>query len=340
MPPLSAITEGDKTLIRKLARWFLPLTLIALLGIFAIAAPVLASIPQPTILEIQEIAAYENAREDGDHLYIVKYYIAINSTYNADDLFIFRLLDEDDDEIAHATPYPFNNYGYGLGVVAFYLDADEAPDWEDNLSVQVIGNPLVDWDGDPPTASSSLIDWHTDTTGQIQQLVSIKVMSLASELERNWGVEMTTTTQGVTILSDTGAAYFLRIVPYLATVAPYVLGQYTFEPDYPVDEKPPSDDYATSLVTAIEGTIFDLSGPARSMGITWGALTAGIYYAFVIAFFVMLIAKRGLKKGMMLLLWPFVIAGAFIGVPLIVTILGGFLCLLSTSWLIYKGVSG
>ena len=111
--------------MNKKLRWFLPV-LIALLGILAIATPALASIPQPTILEIQEIAAYENAREEGDQLYIVKYYIAINSTYNADDLFIFRLLDEDDDEIAHTTPYPFNNYGYGLGMVAFYLDADEA----------------------------------------------------------------------------------------------------------------------------------------------------------------------------------------------------------------------
>lgn len=326
-------------MIKKLTRWSLPVV-FALSGIFAIVTPTFASIPQPTILEIQEIEAYENSREEGDQLYIVKYYIAINATYNADDLFIFRLLDENDDELAHVTPYPFNNYGYGLGVVAFYLDADEAPDWQDSLSVQVIGNPLVDWAGDPPTTSSSLINWHTDTTGEIQQLVSIEVMSLASELERSWNVEMTTTTQGVTILSDTGASYFLRVVPYLATVAPYVLGQYTFEPDYPVDEKPPSDDYATSLETAIEGTIFDLSGPARSMGISRGALTASIYYAFVIGLFVMLIVKKGLKKGMMLLLWPFVIAGAFIGVPLIVTILGGFACLVSTSWLIYKGVSG
>ena len=34
-----------------------------------------------------------------------------------------------------------------------------------------------------------------------------------------------------------------------------------------------------------------------------------------------------------------VIAGAFIGIPLIVTILGGFLCLISTVWVFYKGTT-
>ena len=63
------------------------------------------------------------------------------------------------------------------------------------------------------------------------------------------------------------------------------------------------------------------------------------YYIFVIAFFVLLVSRRGLKKGMMMLLWPFVIAGAWFGVPIVVTILGGFVCLVSTSWLIYKGVT-
>lgn len=329
----------------KLTRWFLSIFL-AVLGITVFITPSLAAISQPTTLEVQKIEAYENAREDGDQLYVVTYYIGVdstdpatNTTYDADDLFIFRLLDEDDDSIEVTTPYSFSNLGFGLGVVAFYLDADEAPAWESNLSVQIIGNPFAPWDGEPPETSSDLITWHTGTTSEIQQLVSVKIMSLASQLEQSWDVAMTTTTQGVTILSDTGASYFLRVVPYLATVAPYVLGQYTFEPDYPIDEKPPSDDYADSLEEGISGTIFDLSGPARSMGVSRGSLTATIYYTFVVLFFVLLISKKGLKKGMMLLLWPFVVGGAFFGVPLVVTIVGGFLCLVSTSWLVYKGVT-
>ena len=87
--------------------------LIALLGILALTVPVAASVEQPTTLEIQEISAYENTREDGDQLWIVQYYIAINTTYNANQLFIFRLFDEDDDELSSVTPYPYYNQGYG-----------------------------------------------------------------------------------------------------------------------------------------------------------------------------------------------------------------------------------
>ena len=82
----------------RLNRWFIPI-LVALLGILIFATPVAASVEQPTTLEIQEIEAFENTREDGDQLYIAKYYIAQNSTYNARQLYIFRLFDEDDNEL-------------------------------------------------------------------------------------------------------------------------------------------------------------------------------------------------------------------------------------------------
>ena len=324
----------------KLTRWFLPI-LVALLGIFTLVAPVLASIPQPTILEIQEVTAYENAQIDGDQLYLVLYRIEFAALPDdgADQLFLSRLFDEDEDELAWVTPFPFHDKGYGMGVVAFYLEPGDAPDWSSALTVQLMGSPFADWGGDVPSTTLDDITWNTGTTAVIQDLITSKVLELATRLGDDWDVEMTTTTQGVTTLSSTGATYFSGVIPYFSQVAPRSMGQYIFTPDYPIDPKPPENDYSTSLETAIHGTIFDLSGTARSWGISRGALTAGIYYLAVIAFFVMLIVKKGLKRGMMLLLWPFVIAGAFFGVPLTVTILGGFLCLVSTVWVFYKGVT-
>lgn len=324
----------------KKLRWFLPI-LVAILGILAFVMPVLASIPQPTTLEIQEITAYENAQIDGGQLYLVPYQIEFATLPDdgADQLFLFRLLDEDGEELAWATPFPFHDKGYGMGVVAFYLEPDDAPDWASNLTVQLIGSPFADWGGNVPSTTLTTITWNTNTTAVIQDLLTSKILELAARLGDDWGVEMVTTVQGITTLSSIGASYFSGVVPYFAQVAPKSMGQYIFTPDYPIDEKPADDTYAAELEAAIHGTIFDLSGVARSWGISRGALTAGIYYAFVIAFFVMLIVKKGLKKGMMLLLWPFVIAGAFFGVPLVVTILGGFLCLISTVWVFYKGVS-
>ena len=321
-------------------RWFLPV-LLALWGIFAIVGPVLAAVEQPTSLTITEVEAYENVRETGDQLYLVTYYITQNSTYDVDQLYIFRLLDSDGDDITSTTAYAYYNQGYGTGIVAFYLDADEAPAWQYGvLGVQICGNPLVDWDGATPETTMTIIIWHTDTITEQNAAVSEKIMSLAMELELLWGVDLTTTTQGVTMLNETGAAYFLRVVPYLGEVAPYVLGEYTFLPDYPEGKPelgvPYKTDFADELEEGIFGTIFDLRGPARSLGVSRGALTAGIYYVFVAIFFVLLISKRGLKKGMMLLLWPFIIGGAFIGVPLVVTIVGGFLCLGAMVWVFYK----
>ena len=303
--------------------------------------PILASVPQPTTLEIQEIVAYENAQIDGDQLYLVLYYIDFETLPDegADSMFIFRLLDEDDDEIDWATPFPFHNKGYGMGVVAFYLDPDDAPTWESSLAIELIGSPFgIDWEGDLPSTTLDNIAWNTGTTAEIQDSITSKVLEMAAKLGDNWDVEMVTTAQGVTTLSSTGASYFSGIIPYFPQVAPKSVGQYTFAPDWPVDPKPADDSYSTELENTIHGTIFDLSGTARSWGMSRGTLTAAIYYPIVIGFILMLIVRKGLRKGAMLLFWVAVVAGAFFGVPIVVTIIGGFFCLISTVWVFYKGV--
>lgn len=321
-------------------RCLLPV-LLALMGILAVAGPVAAQEAQPTTLSIQEVEAFENVREDGDQLYLILYYIVQTSTNNVNQLYIFQLRDSGDDELASATAFPYNEQGYGHGVVAFYLEPDDAPTWESAVSVRIMGNPLVSWNGTAPSTTSSLITWNTGTTQEMNTEVSAQILNLATQLELSWAVEMTTTTYGITILSDAGAGYFTRVVPYLSEVAPYVLGQYTFTPDYPENKPemgvPYGTDFADELEQGMLGTIFDLTGPARSMGISRGALTAALYYTFVVIFFILLMSQLGMRKGMMLLLWPFVIGGAFIGVPLIVTILGAFLCLGATVWVFYRG---
>ena len=226
-----------------------------------------------------------------------------------------------------------------MGAVAFYVDADEAPTWESGVYVKIVGNPLIDWDGSAPSTSNSIITWNTGDETEMQIAASGYILELAGELTIYWGVEMTTTVQGVTVLTEEGAVYFTNTVPYLAVVAPYCLGQYTFTPDYPIDEKPASDDYATWLEESVEGTVFDLGPLERAHGWNVNTIRTGIYYAFVIALFVLLIAKSKLNKGTMLLFWPFVVAGAFFGVPLQVTIIAGFFCLISTVWVFYKGTT-
>ena len=321
----------------KLIRYFLPI-LIAVSGILLFVAPVLAAVSQPTDLEIQEVTAWQHSREDNDQLYLIKYYIDFASLpgENVDELFIFRLLDTDDNEITSTTAYPYYSQGYELGIVAFYVEPEDAPTWGSSLSVQIAGNPLIDWDGDPPSTTTTSITWNTGSASEIHELLSAKIASLASQLEVAWDVEMTIAASGMTVLSDTGAAYFVRVVPYLTEVAPYCQGQQIYTPDYP-DDKPGEDTYATTLIAALDGTVFDLSGPARSFHTSPGVLAASFYYPLVVVFLVLLARKFKLGKSIMFVACFFVVAGAFIGVPLIVTIVAALLAGGSTLWVLYKG---
>ena len=324
---------------RKL-RWFLP-ALLALAGILAFASPVAAQQAGPDTIEIQEVVVYENYHLGYDQLYLVTYLIeyATIPRDSANKLFLFRLFDEDDDPQAITRPYPYHDKGYGMGVVAFYLEPDDALDWESMVWVQLLGDPLVDWDGGIPSASIDVITWRTGTTDEVKGMVATKIITLAKELEQDWGIDLTETSQGTTVLNSAGQAYFQAVVPYLAETVPYVIGRYVFGPDYPIDPKPAPDSYAAQLREAIAGTIFDLSGPARSFGIDPGQLTAAFYYMGVIAFIVLLVMKAGLRKGAMLIAWPFVVAAPAFGVPLFTTILAAFVCLLVTVWVFYKGVA-
>jgi len=321
----------------KVIRYLLPVLFAVLLSL-SLIGPVAASTPQPTDLELRQVTAYENVREDGDQLYLVTYYITINATQGADQLFIFRLKDNDE-TIATAAAFPYHDQGYGLGVVAFYVSADDAPVWEGNVSVQLIGNPLVEWDGDLPGTVFDDITWNTGTAAEVAALLSSKILYLATLLGQSWEVEMVTTVQGVTTLTSVGASYFMVVIPYAGEILPYIFGQYIFSPDFPIDEKPALDDYANWLDESLDGTVFDVGPVARAHHWSAETLRVGVYYFFVIALFVLLITKKKLNRGTMLLFWPFVVAGPFFGASLQVTVIASFFCLISTVWVFYKGAT-
>ena len=325
--------QGISQYAVKVLAALLPLVFMAILTV-----PVLAAISQPTDLDIQDAVVYENALESGDQCWFITYFIDFTTLpdENVDDLFIFRLLDTDDSEITATVAYPYYSQGYELGVVCFYLEASEAPTWQSDLTVEIYGNPLVDWDGDPPTTSTTGITWNTGATSDIQELIGAEIINLATELEQAWSVEMVESSGGITALSEAGSSYFLRVVPNLADIAPFVLGQYVFYPDYPAD-KPEGTTWADQLMSYTDGTVFDLSSHERRLGVPRGTINAVVYYGAVIAFFIWLSNKKGVNKGTMIPAWGCVVASIFFGVNIVVAILGAFLCLITTVWVFYKG---
>lgn len=318
---------------------FVAITVVVLFIVSSI--PVLASIASPDILQIQDVQVYENGRESGDQLWLITYYnhYETEPDESADELFILRLLDDEGSEITSTKPYAFYNGGYDLGVMAFYLDANDAPEYEASLTVQLTGDPLADWTGDVPLTTTNGITWTTGETAAIQQIISTQIIVLASELEQAWITAMITTTQGTTILSDTGAAYFLRVVPYLRTLAPYALGQYTFTPDFPTEDVT-DNDYADELEAGIDGTILDISPILRSIPVQArpdrGTVLGIIYYTAFAGVLLLMVSKKKIKKGTSLLAFAAIIGFSFFGVPLVVCIIAAFVALVSISYVILK----
>ena len=326
----------------KLTRWLWPV-LVAVLSTFMLITPALAISP-PDDISIDAVYVYRNCRETGDQLYLVEYTIDYASLpdESTSEAYLLRLMDGDD-ELQHTMPYAYYNKGYGSGVVALYFDADDAPDWEGVYTMQLLGNPFADWEGALPEDSIISLDfdiWQDNELGVTQTLVGGRIIDMALTLETDWGKDMVTVSdEGKQILTTYSTAYFINVIPNLYEIAPdiFAAGQGgwsgVIEPEIPDEET--RLDYSAQLEANIIDTPLDLTPLGTLFGVSRGQITALLYYG-VVAFVLILTARRlGTYKPLMLLSIPFVIVGAFIGVPLIVTVLAGLVALGMTAYVIF-----
>lgn len=324
-------------------RYLIP-SLIAALLTLLLVAPCLA-IGEPDSISIDDVYVYRNCRETGDQLYLVYYTIEYASLPDetVTEAYIVRLMDDEDDEIDHVYPYSYYNKGYGEGVAALYFDADDAPAWEGVCSMELIGNPFAEWEGDLPDVSVSSVDftvWQDNELGITQVIVGGRIIDMAGDLEDDWGKDMVTLSDdGKQVLTTYAAGYFVNVVPNLYEISPdiFAVGQggatEIYEPDIPPEVE--RTDYSDELVTNIIDTPFDLTDTADAFGVSRGALSALLYYGIVALAMILIARQIQTYKPMMLLSIPFVILGAFIGVPLIATILAGLVALGATAYIIF-----
>lgn len=330
-------------MVKRFVRWALPV-LAGCFLILSLVTPVLA-IAQPDGIAIDAVYVYRNCRETGDQLYIVAY--TINYTTLPDEgtseAYLLRLLDAADDELAHTAPYAYYNKGYGQGVVALYFSAVDAPEWEGICTMELFGNPFLEWPGGVPSDSVASTDfdvWQDNELGVTQTIVGGRVIDLASNLETAWGKDMVTISDtGKQILTSYAAAYFVNAIPNIYEIAPDIFaeGQGGWSGVIPpeIPEEQDRTDYSDQLETNIIGTPFDLTAMANVFGVSRGPLSALLYYGIVVAVLIIIARRIGSYKPMMLLSIPFVIVGAFIGVPLIATILAGLVALGMTAYVIF-----
>ena len=324
----------------KLTRWVVPV-LLAVMATFMLITPVWAIEP-PTSLEVSGVWVYRNCREDGDQMYLV--YYSINYTTNPDEdvseAYLVRLMNGSD-ELAAVAPFAYHDDGYGNGVAAIYFTAGSAPTWEGNYTMRLVGNPILSWNGTTPSAQLSTFDlWQDNQIGVTRTVLSSRIIALATNLETAWGLDMVTADdEGQDVLTAFGLEYFVTVVPYLSEVAPYVYaadegrgGTYVV-PEVP--EEWERTDYADSLVENIIDTPFDMTAMATAFGVSRGAMTAILYYGCVVAAIILFVRQIGSYKPIMMFSIPLVILGAFLGVPLIVTVLAGLMALAMTAFTIF-----
>lgn len=304
------------------------------------ATPVLA-IADPDSMSVDEVYVYRNCRETGDQVYLITYTITYSSppTESVTEAFLCRLLDGST-ELRAVAPFTYHENGYGTGVVAIYFSAEDAPAWEGSYTMELTGNPALSWPGDPPSDTDSSFDlWQNNELAITHVVLSSRIIDLATELEADWSVDMVqqNSETGEYTLTMHGEAYFSGAVPYLTDIAPFVFDDLippvVVEPE--IEDPDTSSAYADSLESGISGTLFDLTPLADEFGVGRGPLTAMLYYGIVLFGLILLSIKMKSQKPLMMLSIPLVILGAFVGVPLIATILAAFAAIAFVAYSIF-----
>ncbi len=308
--------------LRRKLRHFLPL-LIAVITLLSLATPVFA-IDESDDISVNAVWVYRNCQETGDHLYIVDYTVeyAANPDENITEAYLVRLL-SGATELAAVAPYAYYNDGYDRGVAAIYFTAADAPAWNGAYTMELTGNPTLTWVPSNPSSSVAAFDlWQDNPIATTQDLVASRILWLADWLELTWSVDMIETTASGSVLTEYGESYFVNVIPNIRTVAPSAFSGRVVQPEIERDEF--TEDYSDSLVTDIIGTPFDLTDLGTAFGLSREVVTAILYYGVVGIFVVLAVRKIGSYKPVMMFGIPVVIGGAFLGVPLVITILFGF----------------
>lgn len=319
----------------KYLKYILPV-ITALVMVLVFAVPVFA-IDSPDEIAINHVWVYSNLIEEDDQMYIVDFTIdyTVNPTETAAEAFLLVMLDGAD-VLDVKVPYPYEDDGYVRGVIGFYFSASDAWTWHGAYTMQIRGNPDLAWSAAVPIVSVAAFDLWQDADSPIsKQLLSDRILWLGNQFDLEWGAAYTlleTLAQGQ-FLTTEGIEYFANTIPNLATVAPYCLANRTVPPE--LIDREFTQDYSDDLVTGITGTAFDLTDLGTAFGMSRGAMTAALYYICVFIFIIILARRLETTKPAVLIAFPAVILGAFLGVPLVATIIVAFACLLLIAYVFF-----
>lgn len=320
-------------------------TIIGIL-LLAVASPVLAAITHPDTLSIDSVQVYRHCLETDDQLYLIEYTIDYTGAYpdvypseSTSEAWLARLMNLGTVELGVAAPYAYYQIGYGKGLVAIYFtEADAPPLWDTlNYSIQLTGNPTLDWGASVPETTVGTFDSWSDSTSvsSTQDELASKLLYLADILEIAWSVDMVETTPVGTRLTTYGEDYLTNVIPNLRTMCPGVFSS-AMEP---VDYYRRDVTWGTlpdTLRDQWDGTWLDTSDTATNLGVDKIWITGLIFIAALVAITYLITKKTASYKPIMLLVMPLSAIGARLGfVPLLMPVIIGVFCILAIGYVLF-----
>lgn len=329
--------------MRKMKKRVIKLTIILVLvfmlmpflAVLAIADPV----EGPTIIQVD---IYRHCLETDDMLVVVQYFVWYTDVVadlpdeTINQSFLGRLMNGG--EITNVAPHSFYLKGYQYGIFSIYLSAAEAVGlWEDPLIVEFNGNPLLTWPGAPPTTSTAVLNWHSTTTAQATEiLLSNDIVSIANQLSNHWGIALTDSVAGGTVLSSYGEQYFTNAIPNLHTMSPDIFSgaveAFVYEPE--VYEQSGRD----RLIARIDGSPPGLALVGLATWLTIPLVVVkGVIWLIVIGligYFIGLATKKmGIALFSILVMIP---CGTYIGMlSLTFTLVFALLCIIALAFAVF-----
>lgn len=268
-----------------------------------VGSPVYAT-EAPDSISILSAQVVRNTITDGDMTFVAHYNLAYEDypSEPASSTFIFRLYSPDGlTLLAATTPYVIFNNGYSHGVVSFYFDAEDAPEWGLAYKIDIAGSPLY-FDPPPDPYNYVLSDYSGTTDQQAnQELLKsyiLGVCDLMEQAEPSWVLHGSTDV-GI-VLTALGEVYFRGAIPGLQSMAPtlFFVQFYTPEPT----ELTYTDELAQEYGGRLEGTdiMLGFERLGAEFNLSGGTTAAFLVILACIALIIFLAAKGwGIEPGML-----------------------------------------
>ena len=304
-----------------------------MLGLLLVVSPALA-IDSPHDLQIDSVYVFQHCLETGDQLYLVEYFVDYdidadpltddNPDENITEAYLGRLMDGVD-ELGAVAPYAYYDEGYDKGIFAIYFSASDAPAWDGDYTMKLMGNPTLDWSAAIPSTSVAVFDLWSSSTGitDTQDELTARILYIADQLELAWSINMVDSTGTGSYLSDYGEAYFTNAISNIQAMAPRAFAGSTTQPEW--EYKEPVTDYADDRADSVIDTPLDMTPVAEWWGVSrmWASsllfLLGGIFILYC------MLSPTGSYRSLVLLSTPLIIAGGYLGaLPMMATVLMGF----------------